>query len=217
MGGLASAQPVKHELSYYKDYRTVSVTPAQLIASHDGQCGSWASFLLDALRTQGIDQANEYVLVNPIAGQGEGFIVNAWEFSQTPSGTGTYKWENAVTGNVNMDWNLLFAAPNYNTYAWLPGADVTETPGEAGQNNLNPNALFRNHQFVRLTVAGVTRYFDPSYGVEYASMLDFDDNHLAGYFTVLAYDPATNVTTFRFRKNVQGTLEVDPLYWNYPF
>jgi Ca2+-binding RTX toxin-like protein len=203
-------------LTYYEDYRCNNTTTQSLLAYGDGQCGAWAKLFLDVLKVQGIDRVDDYVLVSPTTA-GEGFIVNDWDFSNTPSGTGTYQWENEVAGNPLADWNVLFAAPDFDSYAWLAGADVTDEPGEGGQNNDDPASLFGNHQFVKLTVNGVTQFYDPSYGETYASLLDFDDNHLAGYFTILTYNSGTNVTTFGFRKNIIGTLEVfrNPAVTNY--
>jgi hypothetical protein len=210
VGGLPSAQPVSHALSYYKDYRCTNTTTATLIANHDGQCGSWAKFLIDTLRTQGINQQDEYVIVEPT--NDAGFIVNNWNFapvSNPPAGTAQHPWVNTVAGNVSANWELLFSTPSFNSYNWT-NAEVTDTAGVSGQHNANPASLFGNHQFVRLTVGGVLSYFDPSYGVSYSSLLDFDDNYLTGYF-IAFFDGSSNSTIFAFRKNVLGVLEVSEL------
>ena len=212
VGGLAADQPVSHELSYYEDYRCSAVTSEALLRTHDGQCGSWAELFINTLQSQGINQSDEYVEVRPLDPADDGFIVQDWDFSAIPSGAGTHPWENSSSG-VDSVANL-YAPPSYNSYAWLPGPDVTDDTGVPGQNTANPASIFNNHQFVRLTVAGDTKYYDPSYGVEYSSIQDLDDSYLAGFY-FSTYDAVTDVSTWHFRKNVIGTLELDDIYRDY--
>lgn len=204
VGGLPQDQPVDHPLQYYGDYRTNNLDTYDLLANHDGQCGSWAKFFLDALRVQGIHQNNNYLTVSPTASN-EGFLVGNSLWSTTPTGTGAYPW-------INYSVNAFAYGPVQNGrvtgYQWLaaPPPGVIDAIGDPGQNTANPASLFGNHQFVQLLVNGQVRYFDPSYGVEYASLLDFDDNHLDGYFVRTQVGPA--LWQWGFRPNTIGLQEV---------
>jgi hypothetical protein len=112
-----------------------------------------------------------------------------------------------------------------------------DIPGITGQSNSNPASLFGNHQFVQVEVGGVTKWWDPSYGIEYvgttqsARLLSVDDGSVAGYGVlrlvtireqVIGVDlngdgdlvdaagnsDLKNVVVMLFRQNVIGTLEM---------
>jgi hypothetical protein len=55
--------------------------------------------------------------------------------------------------------------------------------GISGQGNLNPTSLFANHQLV--VFAG--KYYDLSYGIDYASLPIIDDFSLDGFYLVGQY------------------------------
>jgi len=92
-----------------------------------------------------------------------------------------------------MALELVIDPATGDSYKWLSGStsDVTDLAGLAGQGGVNnPKSLFGNHQFVQVQVGGVTKWWDPSYGIEYAGttesarLLAVDDGSVAGYGTV---------------------------------
>lgn len=154
------------QLTYYNNWQNVNTTTASLLANGDGQCGSWASLLLDMLKVHGIDHPNEYVLVRHTSSGG--FFVKNVTFAATGnSGIAAYPYLNlAGAGLVGI-----------NSYTWVY-AEVNDAAGIAGQGTANPAALFNNHQFI--TFGG--KFYDPSYGTEAATLDDVDNNGIGGYF-----------------------------------
>jgi hypothetical protein len=69
--------------------------------------------------------------------------------------------------------------------------DEQDEVGVRGQGVQNPASLFGNHQFVQVSLGGVTKWLDPSYGLEYEEatdddrLLDFDNKAIAGYFVIV--------------------------------
>jgi hypothetical protein len=86
-------------------------------------------------------------------------------------------------------WPRVAAAGNQ--YEWIYGDDVQDEAGVRGQGVQNPASLFGNHQFVQVSLGGVTKWLDPSYGLEYEGatdddrLLDFDNKAIAGYFVIV--------------------------------
>jgi hypothetical protein len=90
--------------------------------------------------------------------------------------------------------------------------------GISGHLNVNPASLFVNHQLV--VFAG--KYYDPSYGIDYASLPIIDDSSLDGFYLVGQYpvdeptvqrdlngngnqtDLAVQTSVVLFRKNAHG-------------
>jgi len=213
--------PDGRQLTYDANWACVNIDTAQLLATGDGQCGSWAKFFIDAMGGQGINHTNEYVLFYQSDGTGPqdpnyGFIVNNWSFA---SGAGR-------SGDANYPYLNVPASPflSSNSYNWL-FSEVMETPGVAGQGNANPASLFGNHQVVKLG----TQYHDPSYGLQYSSFADIDTGAIAGYYkvtdlvldeTVLHVDlnnngnqtdTAVNKLVVLFKKNPAGNQMVELL------
>jgi hypothetical protein len=144
-------------LQYYGSWVCQNITTGALIKNKDGQCGAWAAFLLDILKTQGFQETNNYFFISPTAGFGEGFYVKTWTFS----GSGT-------SGDANFPYlNRWGASPPFaptGPFIWyLP--EVTETAPSPGQNQPSPQSRFGNHQFTRV----LGEYYDPAYGVKYPS------------------------------------------------
>lgn len=141
------------QLTYYHSYLTDVTTTAGLLSGGDGQCGSWASFFLDIRKAQGISDTNDYVLFQPIAG--DGFIVNNWLFAATGnSGNTSYPY-------LNLPSVSLITAISY-TWAY---SEVNDAVGIPGEGNSNPAALFNNHQMAYVN----SQYYDPSYGIKHYS------------------------------------------------
>ena len=190
------------QLTYYKSYVCRNKGTVALLKHGDGQCGSWAKFFLDVLKAQGIVRTNNYVIVKSLKYLtiGEGILIKNWSFiGQGSSGHPDLKWINVADGDMNFP---PVQGPANNSYVW-DTFEVRDDTGEAGQGNDNPASLFYNHQFVQLTVHGTTKFYDPSYGITYTSLIDFDDNHLAGFFAIPQNNPP-NKTRYVFRKNPNG-------------
>ena len=58
-----------------------------------------------------------------------------------------------------------------------------EAPGIAGQGNPNPPSIFANHALAVVTLNGVTRFYDPSYGRTFTDLTQIDQEAMDGYFT----------------------------------
>ena len=62
--------------------------------------------------------------------------------------------------------------------------NLVNSIGAPGQNSPTPSEkLFGFHEFVKYSINGVIRYYDPSYGLEYANNVDFHNQAIAGYAT----------------------------------
>lgn len=103
----------------------------------------------------------------------------------------------APTPALPFGWGLSSVAsdlidPNSkDRYRW-DYLELEDRQGLPGQNNVNPASVFEQHIFVQVELpgSGVTKWLDPSYGVEYVGashesrLSDFEDNYL-DYFAVL--------------------------------
>ena len=201
---------------YYASYTCGNVTTASLLANEDGQCGAWAKFFIDMRKVQGIDDTDEYVIFEPISD--DGFIVKNWTF------TGTGSSGHPTHAYLNLPDSPLIGAASYN---WK-FAEVTDAAGIPGQCNANPASLFNNRQVV---ISG--QYYDPSYGVQHASLQDIADTAIDGFYigpgTYPVDEPTVNLdlngdgdktdlgvntTVILFRKNPAG-LDIKETKVNY--
>ncbi len=194
------------QLTYYASYTCGNLTTASLLANGDGQCGAWAKLFIDMRKVQGIDDIDEYVIFEPIAD--DGFVVKNWTFNGAgTSGHPTHPYLNIFESDAT-----LIGATSYN---WT-FAEVNDAPGIPGQGNANPASLFNNHQVV---ISG--QYYDPSYGIQHASLQSIDDT-IDGFYIAGTYpvdEPAVSmdlngdgdetdlnviVNVILFRKNPPG-------------
>jgi hypothetical protein len=77
--------------------------------------------------------------------------------------------------------------------------------GPPGQNNANPPGAFPNHELVKTTVNNVTKYYDPSYGVVYNSLQDFQDEAIQGFYVVREVNlGGRDVRAMLIRQNTAG-------------
>jgi hypothetical protein len=86
------------------------------------------------------------------------------------------------------------SAGNY-AYLFAPGSPVTYDGkvGEGallqGQNNPNPYASFHDHVVVMIkSPDGTVRYYDPSYGTSYGTLLELQKGSIAGFFSEALYE-----------------------------
>jgi hypothetical protein len=197
-------------LHYYKSFRTENIRTRELLAFRDGQCGSWAKLFLDVLKAQGIRFTGSYVIAVPAAmtlgipgGVRYGFLVNNWKFNgpgiagaavvRTASDPVEVATSNGFTYLNVISTTYMSNVPRISadgtSYEWLY-QQVQDEVGVGGQGVQNPASLFGNHQFVQVSLGGVTKWLDPSYGLEYEGataddrLLDFDNKAIAGYFVI---------------------------------
>lgn len=221
--------------SPYERYDCLNTDTDPLLQHADGQCGSWARFMNDVNKAQGIDRMSEWVTMG--ANHDDGFIVKNWGF------VGPGQAAAAIQGNVGpyTHMNIIHAngdiiAPNRKGYHW-DWFEVNDQAGAPGQSNSNPASLFNRHFFLRYNIAGQDRWFDPSYGVEYVGLTEFqrlqnfEDVAIEEYFSgfnatvdgsVIGYDLNRDgvvdgndvgpTGAYLFRKNIAGNLEVGLAY-----
>jgi hypothetical protein len=197
-------------LHYYKSFRTENISTRELLAFGDGQCGSWAKLFLDVLKAQGIRFTGNYVIAVPAAmtlgipdGVRYGFLVNNWKFNGTGIADAAvvraaghpvdvaisngFTYLNVISTTYMS--NVPRISADGKSYEWLY-QQVQDEVGVRGQGVQNPASLFGNHQFVQVSLGGVTKWLDPSYGLEYEGateddrLLDFDNKAIAGYFVI---------------------------------
>jgi hypothetical protein len=130
---------------------------------------------LDSLKAQSIDQPGDFVVFRQINNYGVpdtdlGFLVKNWSFSATGN-----------SGNAQFEFLGIPDSPfvTATSYNWLY-SEVSDQAGTPGQETSNPASLFNNHQVV--LIGG--NYYDPSYGLKYASLNQIDTNAISGYFIV---------------------------------
>ncbi|MCL4720091.1 MAG: hypothetical protein KJ057_16610 [Phycisphaerae bacterium] len=165
------ANPEGTRLKYYGDWTTPHTTTAGLLGNADGQCTAWAQFFIDALKVQGIDQDNDYIRIESYNLPGSrGFAVKDWSLNDGP-----YKTPRAPEYPfLGLCMNPFITG---SSYAWQC-TEATDGNGITGQGQANPASLFEFHQIVFIN----NKYYDPSYGVEYNSILEMDDNAIASHY-----------------------------------
>ena len=171
---------------------------AGLLQTQDGECDTWAQFMIASLQAQGIEIAN-FVGVRPNTRNGEALLVQTWNFPAGAAGR-EYPWVNYSTpvgtadsiyptfkfagppnvnffGNWQYVWQAVPAAPQWTYTAGVAGKD-------GGQNQPNPVATFYNHCIVRIgDAAGMNnKYYDPSYGSTYGDLLVMEKKALSGFY-----------------------------------
>lgn len=149
-------------LSYYKNWDIPYIITRDLIMFKDGQCGSWAALFLDCNKVQGINSVNSYIEFRPKNSK-EDMLVSNWQFVGTGgSSDPLYPYLNIHAAHKFVHDKTKF------TFSF---AQVIDLKGIGGQNNENPKSVFSNHQ---VSIGG--KYYDPSYGVKYRSLNDFESN-----------------------------------------
>ena len=102
-----------------------------------------------------------------------GFFVKKWSFTDTPSASGEYAWENAYKEVAQGG----YLDANKTGYDWI-SADVTDLTGLPGQGSENPASIFVNHALAVIN----GEYYDPSYGRTYADLQTMDQQVMDGYY-----------------------------------
>lgn len=139
----------------------------QLISSGNGQCLSWATFMNEVMRAQGLSRING-VLSNGVAVEIKkpslAFAVKNW--------TKTGSTPRLI---VNNDAGVDGSTPTSPNPASKEAADKI---GVAGQGNSpNPPSNFRNHWITKMN----GKYYDPSYGIgPYTDLKKYEDDAFDG-------------------------------------
>jgi hypothetical protein len=154
-------------LTYYANYNCGVDTTAGLLAVGDGQCGAWAKFFMDSLKSNGITKSDNYAWLGKL-NQTQGFIVKNWSFTGSGnSGSSSYPFFGIPDSN--------FVDTNFYNWKWT---EVQDANGIAGQNNANPASWFNNHQLIMID----GKYYDPSYGKTYENAADFQAKAIDGFW-----------------------------------
>ena len=173
---------------YWKPGANGCVTVAQLLVDGDASCGTWAEFFIDVLKEQGISSASVVTVDAPEPLDAAAGYPNARANYDTQflAGTAHHAY---LTSNPPAVWNVgdigLEATSNnggasngvFFVNTWVFGGakfmDVSTIPSDGplpqqgdspAQGNRRPRAWFGNHAIVLYSKAGVSTYFDPSYG-----------------------------------------------------
>jgi hypothetical protein len=189
------------QLTYYGDWQTNSKATSELLLTGDGQGSAWATLFLDMLKIQGIQLPGWYVqLKGPSNG---GFFVKNITFADLGPDAGKQ------FPYVNVSRNIQ-PGEHENFYDWIY-ATVNDAVGIPAQGNGNPAALLNNHQFVRFN----GRFYDPSYGLEAATVKEMEDNLLGALYTYEFAPLREYIYNFDF--NADGDKFDDIPIWHYKF
>ena len=122
---------------------------------------------LDQTGQAGLEEGHTVMVVTPSVA----FLVKGW----TPQST-QVSVDNELFDVIVFDAFGDEQSPYYKTNGYNIRSDsqLKDAAGLPGQNSPNPKADFSDHAWVRWSVNGVIRWFDPSYGVEYAGATDDD-------------------------------------------
>ncbi len=198
-------------LHYYKKWEMdpdLINRTAKLLKDLDGTCVEWSFLFADALFDAGIKAIKHIVVFqsktkyappgsnNPALP--ETLLIKNWKFDGNgTSVNNTYPYQNAPSNE-----NVIFKEVNPGTwkYVWGANPEVTDNKnamgdydGIPGQNTLNPRSTFRNHVVVKVNGS----YYDPSYGLKWASAQAWEDGAVDGF---MVFDG----TKLLFRKNPTG-------------
>ncbi len=181
-------------LYYYKpgvNFDNTPQTVSELLSSSNGSCYAWMRLFGDALLVNGINSTQ----VEVTSPTNDCFLVKDWNYG-TPSFTNT----------PPHNWKLQFATNDVDMVPVPPGSvygDLTSLSTLEGQHSSPPSEkVFGGHYILKYN--GL--YYDPSYGVTYASTNDFQANAVDGYANDLG-DSTTNYVIFR-AKQVSITCEI---------
>ncbi|MCG8328773.1 MAG: hypothetical protein MI974_13865, partial [Chitinophagales bacterium] len=156
--------------------------------------------------------------VEPI-GVGEFFFVKNWQFLSTEYPDAYYPYSNAINTekiylgvNANgMDSYGFFPKirkENYK-YEWLNTPEVVDLEGVPGQGNIaNPYSDFGSHYIVLMN----GKLYDPSYGLKYNTLKDWEEGSIDGYYIVEEVlspnDPEKKYYYLRIRENLPETQDI---------
>ena len=198
-------------LTYYEQWDTTSDNVGPLLASRDGKCGAFAELFINALKVAGV----EFTPIEPfqVASDGnfENMLINSWPFV----GVGAvniilnfriYNYSNTLSNPaINPDTTDggvgSFTRKNQDgewEYYWGANVEVDELIGLPGQNTENPKSHFSDHWLVKIS----GKYYDPSYGSKFDSLLDWENASVGGFSRTFHHNPFNH--SIILRKNTEG-------------
>ena len=154
---------------------------------------------------------NDFVVVTPAIGYANGFLVKDWAFPApgVPGNSGVPDFPYLDIPDPAFD-STDGIDPATNSYRWIGTPQVTDEEGVWGQNSRNPQSLFGNHQIVRVITKDqsgndVGTFYDPSYGMIYASLDDMETKAIAGYYRDITVQVgSTTYYAYAIRTNDHG-------------
>jgi hypothetical protein len=187
-------------LYYYREATTFAQNPqgqaGNLLkdVNQTGECTCWASLMKAACAVNGAVALTANATCNrTLFPDYSRFLVNNWTFNASTNPdpplapNGPWWWfVTAIPGNNSL--GEMVPPPDSNNPNIF--GNLTNAIGAPGQNSATPSEkLFKFHQFLKYTMNGVSKYYDPSYGLEYTDNVDFHNQVIAGY----AKDPDTTI------------------------
>jgi len=175
-------------LRYYANPQIGLGTAEALCIRGDGQCTAWASLFTDILQSQGIEAYSKTIVSTK---DKERFLVKNWEFVGPFQ---EFSYEDVSYGYINVFLleDLVedtdeqgagdFICNDDGTYDFVGTPQVEERKGLAAQGNRNPIANFNFHEIVLVKIGEQNKYYDPSYGTSYKSLMDFQNKSIAGFY-----------------------------------
>jgi hypothetical protein len=173
-------------LTYYSDWAATATTATSLLEKLDGQCSAFTDLFMMALKEAGVRTTplkEERVL--PITFN-ERMLIKNWSFAgDGSSGDMKYPFVNTLTDPTKNPadypngigcYSFFYLVAGY-TYSWGAVSEVTDQNGVNGQNTSNPKADFGVHFLVSIN----GRFYDPSYGADYATLRDWKNASVAGF------------------------------------
>ena len=180
-------------LTYYKNWITAEHgRTKQLLNTNDGQCSTWAHFLIDLLKVHNINHAtvdDDYYYFRPFAvapllvEEDLGFFINNWSFNKgilsdknqifNYTCIPKQSWDGPL---MDKNWYSTFIENNQYNFVY---SDCTDIEGIYGQGpNKSPQSFFLNHQITQID----NQLKDPSYGVNFASLQDIENTVISAYY-----------------------------------
>ncbi|MEM9546378.1 MAG: hypothetical protein AAGA77_10405 [Bacteroidota bacterium] len=176
-------------LTYYGNWDTDNFFADDLILEGDGQCSAHSQAFLNCLKAQGINYANDYVVVTADQdGSHVGLLVQNFNGLSSPPGTNwavdSWAVGGAPTGlpaGFDIEY-VVIPRDGYNAGSTssfdddMIYSEIEDLAGLGGQNQGDPKAYFYNHQIV---VIG-SNHYDVPYGNTYGSISELKAN-MFGY------------------------------------
>jgi hypothetical protein len=155
-------------LHYYKDgviQQAVATTTSGLLMEENGQCFAWMELFLDALKIHG-ESTSQSVQINGGGDDGDLLLV-------------IKNWQTVQNAPDPPHIRLPTADPNFSCGAGhVQYGDMISADGLPGQNTATPYVkIFGGHAVAKYN----NIYYDPSYGVTYTSIQDFEEKAIFGY------------------------------------
>lgn len=169
-------------LAYYRGAgcpTTTATTARRLLIDQDGQCGAWVQLFGNCARIHS-PQAVRQIIVqpNPTQFNYECDAVlganNAWHSSLSIMINNWISVHEPSSGCPTFPYRINSACLDWQEWS---SADVDDAAGASAQDQPNPISIFSRHVLVKIGA----HYYDPSYGTDYDSHLDWENNSVAGF------------------------------------